>query len=296
MSITDPDQVPATPIYTITVTESGHADIDGQPILTPGAGIAEARVAALEEIRIKAALHGRPVRVLAKEPNGAWPMIVDTDGAVQTLSAPHPTPAPPDAHQSAQTPIQRPAAPAPLPADVSTVQLADEQLPPWTRPAQPPTDETAVPSDWTGPLPDPYQPLFAQAQAHDRAGDLRAAIITAHSLEQALANQYGPHQPLTIGALTYRAWLTLRSNDWAEIADLLIQTALRRQEANAQPEADTTRCIRNAHAAWRHLRQEDPEYALETANELVRILGDDTRRTTDVIRWIESGAARYGAA
>ncbi|WP_069874719.1 hypothetical protein [Streptomyces malaysiensis] len=288
MSITDPDQVPATPIYTITVTKSGHADIDGQPIPTPGAGIAEARVAALEEIRIKAALHGRPVRVLAKEPNGAWPMIVDTDGTVQTLTAPHPTPAPPDAHQPAQTPIQRPATPAPLPADEFTVQLADEQLPP---------DETAAASDWPGLLPDPYQPLFTQAQAHDRAGDLRAAIITTHSLEQTLAKQYGPHHPLTIGALTYRSWITLRRNtDWNEITDLLIQTALRRQEANAQPEEDTKRCIRNAHAAWRHLRQEDPEYALEIANELVRVLGDDTRRTTDIIRWIESGAARYGAA
>ncbi|MGO4431114.1 hypothetical protein AB4Z54_73130, partial [Streptomyces sp. MCAF7] len=97
MSITDPDQVPATPIYTITINETGTAAIDGQPIPTPGNTPDEARVAALAEIRVKAALHGRPVRVIAKEPDAAWPMIVDADGNVTTLDTPHPTPNPPAA-------------------------------------------------------------------------------------------------------------------------------------------------------------------------------------------------------
>ncbi|MGO4430401.1 hypothetical protein AB4Z54_69485, partial [Streptomyces sp. MCAF7] len=76
-----------------------------------------------------------------------------------------------------------------------------------------------------------------------------AAIITADHLETALAEKYGPHHPHTLNVRTVRAWLTLRQGtEWAETTELIIQTALLRKEAKAQPEADTRRCIKNAHA------------------------------------------------
>ncbi|MGW1076038.1 hypothetical protein [Streptomyces sp. NPDC002537] len=91
MPATDPDQVPAIPLYIITVAASGATTLDGEPVhAEPGQ---EPRVAALAEIRIKAALCDRAVRVNAKEPDGTvWPLLVDTDGTVTVLDTPHPTP------------------------------------------------------------------------------------------------------------------------------------------------------------------------------------------------------------
>ncbi|GAA0347278.1 hypothetical protein [Streptomyces blastmyceticus] len=91
MPATDPDQVPATPLYTITVTPSGDTTLDGEPVHAEPHQ--EPRVAALAEIRVRAALCDRTVRVNAKEPDGTiWPLLVDTDGNVTVLETPHPTP------------------------------------------------------------------------------------------------------------------------------------------------------------------------------------------------------------
>lgn len=67
---TDAGQVPATPLYTITLTGSG-VSIDGEPVGVPAGDLPAARLAALAEIRVRAALRGRPVRVTAKEPDGS---------------------------------------------------------------------------------------------------------------------------------------------------------------------------------------------------------------------------------
>ncbi|WP_328923557.1 hypothetical protein OG429_02255 [Streptomyces sp. NBC_00190] len=75
-----------TPVYTITLTSSGIATLDGEKVSEPGLTPARARVAALAEVRINAAYPARPVRVLAKEWDGSpWPLIVAVDGAVTTL-------------------------------------------------------------------------------------------------------------------------------------------------------------------------------------------------------------------
>ncbi|MFE2829358.1 hypothetical protein [Streptomyces sp. NPDC059271] len=304
MTITDPDQIPATPIYTITVSSNGVAAVNGEEVTEPGLDANEARVRALAEVRIKAAFHGRPVRVLAKEADGAaWPLIVDVNGDVMTLDRPHPTPPAP---VPAQAPPAAPSSPA---AAEPVVTLAPQEAPQraavgtQARTAQQPAAPdagratAAVPPEWAAPLPPQYASVWAELVAHEKAGRLVEAIVAAAQLETALAGAFGPLAPPTVNVMTTRAAFTVRrveeTEDWAETMELLVQTAQRRREAGA-PEDETQRVISNAHAAWIRLAVEDPEYARETAEPVLVLLGDhpeNKRRAQAVIRVLERGAA-----
>ncbi|MGN9821927.1 hypothetical protein ACTMUQ_42445 [Streptomyces sp. SD11] len=280
MTITDPDQIPATPIYTITVSATGAAAVDGEAVTEPGLDPNAARVAALAEVRIKAAFMGRPVRVNAKEADGStWPLIVAVDGAVTTLSHPHPTPPPSPAHAPVQAPPAAPTVAASTQAPHATTAMRE-----------------AAP-EWLAPVPDQYGPLWADLVAHEAAGRLPEATAAAAQLETALTDAYGPLAPPTVQVMTTRAWLTLcqveASEEWAETTELLVQAAQRRQEAVA-PEQDTERLIRNAHAVWLRLAREDAEYARETAEPVLALLvaaPDNTDRSRAMIRVLEEGAA-----
>ncbi|MGW2895916.1 hypothetical protein ACWDAO_15175 [Streptomyces sp. NPDC001212] len=245
--MTDPDTVPATPIYTITVGSNGAASLDGEEITGPGGDPAEARVAALAEVRIKAALRGRPVRVNAKEADGStWPLIVAVDGSVTTLDHPHPTPPPP-----APEPAQAPPAPRSdpyagdftvkirrdhAPADAAVRRPADPRA--WVTGGQMPA-AAPVADEWAAPLPASFRILWGQLIAQEHAarqgtGTLADAILTADHLETALTQQYGPQHPYTVNTMTVRAWLTLRNTTaWAETVELLVETAQRRREVKA---------------------------------------------------------------
>ncbi|MYT25944.1 hypothetical protein GTW69_37705 [Streptomyces sp. SID7760] len=287
----DTDKVPPTPVFIITLTSSGIATLDGEEVSPPGLTLKEARLAALAEVRIKAAFHGRPVRVIAKEADGAWPLIVDVDGSVSTLDHPHPPV--PLASAAAPKPALRQAAPAPT------------QAPPAVEAQQATT--RADGDDWASPLPAAYMARIGGLRAQDEAGALADAIVTAYRIEADLAEEYGPKHPHTINMLTLRAGLTVRSTTtdghWADTAELLIETAERRRDAGA-PAAETVRVIGNAHSVWRQLRKEDPETARELASRLLDILdalallgssADGEARARDVVRWMQSGAARPGA-
>lgn len=289
---TDPEKVPESPVYRIILTSSGTAAIDGEVLPISGGSADEARVAALYEIRIKAALHGRPVRVTAKEADGSvWPLIVDVDGSVMTCDHPHlisvPSLAPPSPPASPQAPQGIGHRPPPLTSGYAAPVLPDEA----------PVTQAVVPeaqaADWLTPLPERYRVLWEQLRMHQAANALVEAIIVADEIERALAEQYGRSHPHTVNVLTVRAWLAFRcSTEWAEAAKLLIEAAHRRQEADASQD-DTARLIRNAHAAWCKLTADDPEYAHEMAGQMMTLLGTDERRARDIIRWVESGAAKY---
>ncbi|MGW2227453.1 hypothetical protein [Streptomyces formicae] len=285
MSTIDPDQIPPTPVYTITLSASGTATVDGEEVTSSGGDANAARLAALAEVRIKAALHNRPVRAIAKEQDGsAWPLIVAVDGTVTTLDRPHPTPSPP---------------PAPAPAAPPTV-------PPQHAPSSPTAAEATNPrelpnsEDWSAPPPAEYLDAWHALCTHVNAGTLTEAVIIADQIETDLARRYGPLHPLTVNMLTVRAWLTLRQSaqpgEWAEPTELLLDAAERRQEAKAQPEEETAHVIREAHGAWICLRAEDPETALELSERLLGLLDGDEPRARDVVQWAASGAARHGAA
>ncbi|MEU4932026.1 hypothetical protein AB0G54_36925 [Streptomyces yokosukanensis] len=298
MTDVDPNTIPPTPIYTITVSSNGAASLDGEEITGPGGDPATARVAALAEVRIKAALRGRPVRVNAKEADGStWPLIVAVDGSVTTLNQPHPTPPPAPAPAPAQAPPAPRSAP---PADEFTVAIPRDQAPAWMTGGQMPAAPAA--DEWAAPLPASFRLLWGQLVAQEHAarqghGTLADAIVTADHLETALAQQYGPQHPYTVNTMTVRAWLTMRNTtEWAETVELLVETAQRRRETKAQPEEYTELMIKNAHAAWRKLIKQDPESAREMAEPVLNLLvtiptEEGALRARDVLHWIESGAA-----
>ncbi|MFH9355163.1 hypothetical protein [Kitasatospora sp. NPDC017646] len=329
----DPDTVPASPVYTITLTSSGTALLDGAEIpVPPGADLHEARVAALREVQIKAALRDRPVRAIAKEPTGTvWHLIVSVDGRAITLAHPHPRPATPAPQPPPAAPPPPPVHPQPQPPQpraTAAPALAPQPVPPQPRPfttgpvtsGPPPTPLPAAPTDphathilrvpkltpppaerlpattadnWSEPFTGPYALLLTRIRTQEETGDHDGALLTAEALEDSLTGLLGDHHPQTVNALGLRAWLTLRHSDWAEAADLLLLTIERRRTAGA-PAEDTGRLARDAHLAWRKLAADDPEYALEIAGRLVTALDNDEKRRRHVISWVESGAVRPG--
>ncbi|MEU8779839.1 hypothetical protein [Streptomyces sp. NPDC048606] len=257
--------MPATPVYTIVITASG-VYIDGDRIIGPTGDLPAARRAALTDIRVRAALRGRPVRVTAREPDGtSWPLIVDADGNLTTLPEPHPTPP-----QPAQPP---PPAPAP--------------------PPRPPTVA------WGTPLPTHHLDTWTQLRTAHAAGDTSTATVLAKRLETTLESEYGPLHPYTVGALSALAWQAgnqQNPDDPIGTVTLLIRVALRRGSAGAEPKAETDHIIRSAHEAWHALAAEDSEAAIELSTPLVDMLtrfGQESR-THDVVRWVEEAVSGPG--
>ncbi|WKK20920.1 hypothetical protein QZH56_18650 [Streptomyces olivoreticuli] len=228
--VTDLDSVPLTPVYTIVISVTGEASVDGEPVESlPGQ---DARTSALADIRVRAARRGHPVRINAKEPDGSvWPLIVDHDGAVTPLDAPHPVPV---------------ATPAPAVAPTALTERA-------------------------GPLEPRHAAVFGRIVAAELRGDLAGAAAAAEELETVLTADLGPLHPHTLGALATRAWLSLLlRNDWSAATRLHVLTVERRHRAGAT-DTETRRAARNAHAAWALLRTIDPAAAETLRPELGRI-------------------------
>ncbi|MEU2867939.1 hypothetical protein ABZ769_01840 [Streptomyces olivoreticuli] len=228
--VTDLDSVPLTPVYTIVISVTGEASVDGEPVESlPGQ---DARTSALADICVRAARRGHPVRINAKEPDGSvWPLIVDHDGAVTPLDAPHPVPA---------------VTPAPAVAPPARAERA-------------------------GPLEPRHAAVFGRIVAAELRGDLAGAGAAAEELEAALTADLGPLHPHTLGALATRAWLSLLlRSDWSAATRLHVLTAERRRRAGA-PDVETRRAARNAHAAWALLRTIDPAAAETLRPELGRV-------------------------
>ncbi|WP_146045516.1 hypothetical protein [Streptomyces eurocidicus] len=304
--VTDPDSVPLTPVYTIVISAAGEATIEGEPVdPLPGQ---DARTSALADIRVRAARRGHPIRINAKEPDGSvWPLIVDHDGAVTPLGAPHPAPAVAEPVRRAEEsvragesvraesvrtgepgraePVVRaeepgyaaaaPQAPepafAPVPVPVpAPAPVAPPTAPPVRTPA-PPAVPRKPPVDWREPVPVHHAPAFARIVAAELRGDLAAAAVAAKELEAAADREYGPLHPHTIGALATRAWLALLlQEDWASATRLHLRTAERRDTARA-PLPETLRTLRNARAAWQRLAATDKAEAEDIRPELLRV-------------------------
>ncbi|MCX4784625.1 hypothetical protein [Streptomyces sp. NBC_01264] len=282
--------IPATPLYSMMIRtdqDGGLAlDIDGQT-LAADPDIATLRAKGLAELRIRAALAGRPVRARAVEPTAPtpWLMIVSPDGTVTDVA-------------------EHPAAPPSTVAEdmrkewtgVWAAHVAEHPDPPAAS-APPPDRPEAMGTPAPAELPDllvsvpEYRAMWAAVWAHHAAGDLPAAVTAAYKLESALSGWFGESDAATITVLTARAWLTLcQRTDWRGTTELLITTALRCRAARHRPEYDTVRTARNAHAAWRLLREEDPEAAADLAAplaDMLAILGEDVRRR-DVLDWTEA--------
>ncbi|MFD8147376.1 hypothetical protein [Streptomyces sp. NPDC059708] len=231
--------VPATPVYSLMISNTGGdglvLTIDGEHI-ADGASLEELRTVGRDQLTVRAALAGCPVRARAVDPETytPWLMIITPDGAIYDVPS-HPAPPPP-----AAPPRPVPAAPAGPPATL---------------------------------VPEAYREAWTALWAAHAAGDLATAVLLAYRLERDLEAAHGPRHPYTITVLTARAWLTLcRRVDPAATCELLITTALRRHAAGTQPEADTLRAARNAHALWAALTGSDPEAAAALAGPLADML------------------------
>ncbi|RLU80144.1 hypothetical protein CTZ27_35435 [Streptomyces griseocarneus] len=262
------EEIPAAPVYTITLTTTGIAAIDGETLGDTGQDADAARRTALAEITVKAALHGRPVRATAKEPDGiVYYLIVAPDGTVTTCNQPHPIPPPPRASA------------APRRTASSSPQGTSAQVP---------ADKNST--EWAAPLPEGMTSPWAQLVRQAQTGAYAEAVHTANRITASLRHEYGLHHPHTVNILTTRAWLALRARtEPAEVAELLVEAAELRREAKAQPEQDTLRLIHNAHTLWHHLATQDPETARELAERLLTLLHNDPHRTHDIINWAQNG-------
>ncbi|WP_331723305.1 hypothetical protein [Streptomyces sp. NBC_00105] len=257
----NPANIPATPVYALMIRsdeEHGLAlTLDGEHIAT-GSDITALRAGGLSELRVRAALAGRPVRARAVEPAcpTPWNMIVHPDGTVVDVAE----------HPAATAPTSE-GENRPEPADAAAVDRRD---PPallirarnYSTPAVlPPLLES-----------DAYRGMWAAVWAAHADGDLPTAVALAHQLETALSDRFG-EDTATITVLTARAWLTLcQRTDRYGTTELLITTALRCHAARYRPETDTIRTARNAHACWHLLRREDPQAAADLAGQLADML------------------------
>ncbi|MDN3294644.1 hypothetical protein QWM81_11370 [Streptomyces ficellus] len=266
--IADPSTVPLTPVVTILLGADGSVSVNGEVLPADG----DPRVAGLAEVRIKAAFLGRPVRVIAKEPDGsAWALIVDVDGAVTPLAEPHPRP-------EAEIPAPAPApaaAPAPVPA-----------------PARPPAQPAA---DWDAPLPAEHAARWDRIRAAEQRGDLRSAAALVAELVGVLTQSHGPDHPLTLNAQLTEAYFALLGRDHVRAALLYAHTARRMAAAGAPHEA-VQKAARNAYASWKEVA--DPSAALEVGRHVLAMwheaAGEDRRPIAWTERRLRAISARIG--
>jgi hypothetical protein len=263
LTMLDDVQVPAEPVYTITLTPGG-AVLDGEPI-RPEEG-QDDQMAALAEITTRAARRGRPVRVTAHDSAGTTWLIVHPDGAVEKLTTPHGPPAPhlppppvPFGRQSPPAPSP-PASPVPAPpAPVNAVE--------------PRPDPQTGGDSRASVLPEPHGEHVRQMHAAEERGDFAQAIAFADRLEAGLTQAYGSDHTWVVHAATFRAWLLLRlGGPWQLAVEVAVDTTFRRYRTDASPREDTVRMARNAFAAWCRLAEEDPDTATALATRVQQAL------------------------
>lgn len=156
--------VPATPLYALMIRsdeEHGLAlTLDGEEIAT-GSDIEALRAGGLSELRVRAALAGRPVRARAVEPTcpTPWNMIVCPDGTVVDVAE----------HPAAPAPVkERPAPPAPPTPAIATAPPAPAVLPALLLEVE------------------AYREMWAAVWSAHAEGDLPTAVALAYKLETAL--------------------------------------------------------------------------------------------------------------
>ena len=257
----DLDQVPAEPVYTISLTPAGPL-IDGEPVRVVSGQ--DDREAALAEVMERAARRGRPVRVTAHDAAGTAWLIVWPDGTVGSQATPHgavaavlPPPPVPFGRDTIPTP-SLPEPPAPVPVG------SGEGAPPLNGPG---------PESPAGELPEQFAEQAARMHAAESSGDLALARLLASELEGGLARDFGSGHPWTVHAATFCAWFLLKQGGpWRPAVEAAADAAIRRHQIGSVPFEDTERLARNAYAAWRRLHVEDPQSASALAQNVLSVL------------------------
>ncbi|MFC9844405.1 hypothetical protein ACFWFF_03790 [Streptomyces sp. NPDC060223] len=288
-------EVPAWPVYALTVHDGGQVDASGP--LVPAYGHAD-RASAIDTVAAAAARLGRPVRAEATEPDGTvWHLVISPEGAVRELpGGGQRTKATKKRHDRPDKPAPRPAHTTPEPAvpqlpaetDGTTIAVRTSAGPlangqPVTAVPIRPVPSTAVAasrqpgpvaaSRQLGPGTDPgtdpaeYAESLALVTKLLQTGRVGRAASLASRLDEQAAGTLGVSHPDALRIREIRARVTALSGDALGGVQLFRDVAERwhYQGEGERAEAAAAR----AQALWLQITDLDP--ALSAAVAVVRL-------------------------
>ncbi|MFE4613552.1 hypothetical protein ACFRK5_35210 [Streptomyces niveus] len=182
--------VPAWPVYALTVHDDGRVLASGPLIETSGH---PTRAAAIEVVAGAAGRLGRSVRATASEPDGAvWPLIVSPDGEVSEVKTGRPRAAAPKKRQEKRAEKRR--------EKDRGRRAAKEGSAAAPRPGAPEGGEA-------------YAEPLAQVTGHLDAGRTEEAQALATQLDTQVAGVLGVSHPVALGVREVRARATAEAGD-----------------------------------------------------------------------------------
>ncbi|MFI6662841.1 hypothetical protein ACIBL8_45960 [Streptomyces sp. NPDC050523] len=257
----EPTEVPAWPVYTLTVQDNGHVTTSGP--LTP-ASEHPTRASAIDAVAAAAARLRRPVRAEATEPDGTvWHLVVSPEGAVGELSA---------RGQRAKAPKKRHDKAGDQPRDMDAEQAPAEAAPDPIGPALtsdrpaltpdrpvPPADRSVASASCTDAL--------ARIDEHAAAGRVDQAVTLAARLDEQAAQTMGVSHPDALRIREARAHVTALAGDAVGGVRLYRDVAERWHYRGCVEQAEAVAAC--AHALW--LRITDPDTAVSAGIVMLRI-------------------------
>ncbi|MET9553731.1 hypothetical protein [Streptomyces sp. NPDC006645] len=184
--------VPAWPVYALTVHDDGRVLASGPLIETSGH---PTRAAAIEVVAGAAVRLGRAVRATATEPDGAvWPLIVTPDGEVSEVRTGRPRAAAPKRRQEKREERRR--------AKDAAKETAGGKAATASRPGAPAPAGTEA-----------YAESLARVTGHLDAGRTGEATALASQLDTKVAGVLGVSHPVALGVREVRARATAEAGD-----------------------------------------------------------------------------------
>lgn len=270
MTAIQPDRIPATPVYAVVLTAHG-AVVDGEPV--EALPEHDTMMAALAELRRRAALRGRPVRATAKAPGGSVQHIIVTpDGEVTELPEPHPQPRPEPQPQRRPVLAPPPTQPMPTIAPRPRTSRPAQQAPQRSSAAARPPAAAASPED--------------SDTAWRKAADERA-----EQFEQKARTQHGPASTEAARWAQVRHQIRTAPAPWAAATELWI-AALTEGLAAHHP-ANSPALLDGASTAYGcWLKIADPAEAADTGARLLAVVKqlDYPELLAAVERWAHQAA------
>ncbi|MFF5091114.1 hypothetical protein [Streptomyces niveus] len=190
--------VPAWPVYALTVHDDGRVLASGPLIETSGH---PTRAAAIEVVAGAAGRLGRSVRATASEPDGAvWPLIVSPDGEVSEVKTGRPRAAAPKKRQEKRAEKRREKRQEKERGRRAPKGAAKEGSAAAPRPGAPEGSEA-------------YAESLAQVAGHLDAGRTDEARALATQLDTQVAGVLGVSHPVALGVREVRARATAEAGD-----------------------------------------------------------------------------------
>ncbi|MFD7502283.1 hypothetical protein [Streptomyces sp. NPDC059850] len=253
----DPTDVPAWPVYALTMSQDGRVAVSGLSVPTSWH---PTRAAAVGEVAGAAARLGRAVRARATEQDGTvWHLAIFPDGEVGELPGPAPGP-----KAGKKRHDKRPAN-----ASATTDSPAVPVAPALPRPGPPPAGAAAParrqPEPEAGPAT--YTEILASVREHVEAGRTGPAAELAARLDERAAQDFGVSHPDALRIREVRAQFTALAGDTVAGVELYRDIAERwhYQKADEQAEEAAVR----AETLW--LEMTDLEMALATGGSVIRM-------------------------